>query len=225
MARQSTMEAAVSGNDTNRGCTYVPTRAWCVATWIAAFATGCSAVHVFRYSDREYSPTEHVEQLQAFPRRPHTQIARMSVRKHTIDADRLFAMTARSLGADAFVIWTDVELGPDIPLGDFVALSGSEIWAVAIKYDTPGESALAASTAPTPAPAPSSSPCATCPAQCAKPKGECNAGDVMACYRLGACLCKCKLSAGGCGESLEALADCVAANTAKAGGAGSKGDE
>ncbi len=59
-------------------------------------------------------------------------------------------------------------------------------------------------------------PCQKCPEECGEEKASCNSGDVQACYRLGACLCRCKLTAGGCGEAPEELADCVARNSEKA---------
>ncbi|MFC1611636.1 hypothetical protein ACFL6C_11810 [Myxococcota bacterium] len=59
--------------------------------------------------------------------------------------------------------------------------------------------------------------CNACPTDCAAHQDECNQGSVPACYRAGACMCQCKLDAGGCGEPLERLRECVAKNVEKAG--------
>ncbi len=61
-----------------------------------------------------------------------------------------------------------------------------------------------------------SAACDRCRARCAAHQGACNAGTVSSCYELGACLCECKLDAGGCGDSLTALTECIATNRARA---------
>jgi hypothetical protein len=58
--------------------------------------------------------------------------------------------------------------------------------------------------------------CDACPGKCLAIKQKCNDGSVRDCFLAGACMCECKLAAGGCGSSPDELRSCISTNRAKA---------
>ncbi len=58
--------------------------------------------------------------------------------------------------------------------------------------------------------------CDDCPGTCLAIKQRCNGGSVKDCFLAGACMCECKLAAGGCGSTPDELRSCISTNRAKA---------
>jgi uncharacterized membrane protein len=61
-----------------------------------------------------------------------------------------------------------------------------------------------------------STTCDDCPGKCLAIKQKCNDGSVRDCFLAGACMCECKLAAGGCGSTPDELRSCISTNRAKA---------
>lgn len=58
--------------------------------------------------------------------------------------------------------------------------------------------------------------CKGCDASCSADKAACAKGTQRSCYLAAACLCRCNLSAGGCGSDVDALRRCAGDNEANA---------
>lgn len=75
--------------------------------------------------------------------------------------------------------------------------------------------------APAPAPEPprhaiNREACEACAGTCAELTAKCNQGSIPDCYRAGACMCRCRLTAGGCGVDEAQLQRCITTNEEKA---------
>lgn len=60
--------------------------------------------------------------------------------------------------------------------------------------------------------------CDACLTTCSTLRTACDQGSIKDCYRAGACMCRCRLDAGGCGSAPEALRQCISTSEAKAAG-------
>jgi len=58
--------------------------------------------------------------------------------------------------------------------------------------------------------------CSECPTVCSADRQRCTSGEVSACYAAGACMCRCRMGLGGCGQPLNELERCAKDNAAKA---------
>jgi hypothetical protein len=72
--------------------------------------------------------------------------------------------------------------------------------------------AVDAATAALPPAVIASQECAKCDGKCKAWVDKCKDGGQYACYKASACLCKCSLDAGGCGNTKKALEECVEQN-------------
>jgi len=176
-------------------------------------------VRLLHHSKTTYAPTDDVEFLKQPPPWRYEELAMLSTGKYADEPMRLIERFARELGANAIISQGTLETGMSVG-GGYVGFSPDKIFFLAIRYlEDPAvwqarqRSAKVTSANSPPAP---STGCAACVAGCQEDRLACNGGALPGCYRLGACICRCKLGAGGCGEPMEELADCIARNTAKA---------